>query len=267
MKDVSELMRMDGRVALVTGGAGHIGSTIADALAECGADVAILDLDAANPSRVADEIAAAREVTSLGFAVDLTDQDAVEAVPDRVLQRWGRLDVVVNCAALVGTSELGGWAVPFLEQDPDTWRAALEVNLTAPFVLTRACTPALRDSGHGAIINVGSIYGISGPDMRLYGDSGLGNPAAYAASKGGLMQFTKWLATTLAPKVRANAISLGGIFRGHDDEFVRRYSQRTPLGRMGTEEELKGAAVYLAGDMSAYVTGHNLVVDGGWTAW
>jgi NAD(P)-dependent dehydrogenase (short-subunit alcohol dehydrogenase family) len=148
-----------------------------------------------------------------------------------------------------------------------TWRRALEVNLTEPFVLIQAAANDLRASGRGSVINVSSIYGLVGPDWRLYDDTSLGNPAAYAASKGGLVQLTRWLATTLAPYVRVNAIAPGGVFRNTPEPFLGRYVARTPLGRMAQEEDIKGAVAYLASDLSAYVTGQCLAVDGGWTAW
>ena len=116
-------------------------------------------------------------------------------------------------------------------------------------------------------MNVASIYGLVGPDWRLYEGTEIGNPAAYSASKGGLLQLTRWLATTLAPDVRVNSITPGGVFRDTPEPFLSRYLSRTPLGRMATEEDFKGAIAYLASDLSAYVTGQNLVVDGGWTAW
>ena len=169
----------------------------------------------------------------------------------------GSLDIVVNCAAFVGTSGLSGWVTPFEEQSVDTWRAALETNLTACFALIQAATPFLRESGHGSVINIGSTYGVVGPDMSLYEGTAMGNPAAYAASKGGLTQLTRWLATTLAPDIRVNCISPGGIARGQDEKFVERYKTRTPMKRMGTEEDMKGALLYLASDLSAYVTGQN----------
>ena len=154
-----------------------------------------------------------------------------------------------------------------MEQSTEAWRLALEVNLTAPFVLAQACAPALSQTGHGSIININSIYGMVGPDMSLYKETSMGNPAAYAASKGGLMQLTRWLATTLAPRVRANSITSGGVWRNQPEAFTSRYTERTPLKRMATEEDLKGAVAYLASDLAAYVTGQNLIVDGGWTAW
>jgi len=188
-------------------------------------------------------------------------------VPRLVMDQMGRLDILINNAALVGTSELKGWATPLAEQSADTWRLALEVNLTAPFVLTRACAPMLTASGHGSVINMGSIYGIVGPDKKLYAGTKMGNPAAYAVSKGGLLQLTRRLATVLAPDVRVNAIPVGGVWRNQPEDFHQRYRDKTPLNRMAIEEDLKGAVAFLAGDLSAYVTGHNLVGDGGWTIW
>lgn len=267
MKSIRELMNLRGRAALVTGGAGHIGRAICETLAELGADVAVLDVDSPACRQTADELASRHGVGAEALAVDLTDENQLATVCDRVLARFDRLDILVHCAAFVGVSKLSGWATAFEKQSPAVWRQALELNLTAPFVLTQLCSKALARSGKGAVINVASIYGLVGPHPRLYEGSDLGNPAAYAASKGGLLQLTRWLATMLAPKVRVNAITPGGVWRGHQPPFLDRYNERTPLGRMGVEEELKGAAAYLASDMSAYVTGHNLVVDGGFTIW
>ena len=146
-----------------------------------------------------------------------------------------------------------------------SWKIPLPPT-SSPFQ-AMSTTPWLEKSGAASVIQIASIYGMLGPDLRLYEGTGMGNPAAYAASKGGLLQMTRWLSTVLAPKVRVNAITPGGIWRRQAAEFVERYESRVPLGRMGSEEDLKGAVAYLASDLSAYVTGHNLVVDGGWTAW
>ena len=267
MAPVKELMDLRGRVALVTGGGGHIGGAMSEALAEMGATTVILDKSEESCTHTAMRINETYGVDTLPLIVDLSDEVAVRSVPDIILDRFERLDTLVNCAALVGTSELKGWAVPFQEQSSDTWRSALEVNLTAPFLLVQACAEALAVSGRGSVTNIGSIYGVVGPDYSLYEDTTLGNPAAYAASKGGLVQLTRWLATSLAPSVRVNAITVGGVWRNQPEAFHARYVARAPLRRMATEEDLKGAIVYLSSDLSAYVTGHNLVVDGGWTAW
>ena len=177
------------------------------------------------------------------------------------------LNVLINNAAFVATSDLQGWSAPFEQQTVVTWRLALEVNLTAVFDLCQGLTPMLRASRGANIINICSIYGEHGPDWRLYEGTTMSNPAAYGASKGGLMQFTRWLATTLAPDIRVNSISPGGIFRNQDPRFVDRYTARTPLRRMATENDFRGAVAFLASDLSAYVTGQNISVDGGWRVW
>jgi NAD(P)-dependent dehydrogenase (short-subunit alcohol dehydrogenase family) len=199
---------------------------------------------------------------------DLEEEGQVRALPEIASQFGkGRLDIVVNCAAFVGDSSFPGWAVPFEQQSTEAWRRALEVNLTSAFALIQSALPYLQRSPNASIVNIGSIYGVGGPDLRLYEGTNIGNPAAYAASKGGLVQLTRWLATTLAPKVRVNCVSPGGLYRGHTDPFLTRYLDRVPLGRMGTEADVVGAVVFLAGDLAAYITGQNLMVDGGWTAW
>ena len=268
MKSLAELSDLKGRVALITGGAGHLGKTFSEALAEQGASIVVLDIDAPACELVAQQVHDQYSVETMALVADLADEPQVAAAPDKVLERFGRLDILVNNAAFVGTTRLEGWTVPFPEQLPSTWRAALEVNLTAPFVLTQASTKALQASGHGSVINIGSINGMQGIDRRLREDTPMGTPAAaYAASKGGLIQLTRYLSTILAPEVRVNSISFGGIQRGQPEPFYGRYVDRTPLRRMATEEDGKGAIAYLASDLSVYVTGHNLVVDGGWTAW
>jgi len=261
-------MDLTGRTALITGGAGHIGMAFGETLAEAGANIAILDRDESRVQSVAGGIAEKYAVQTIGMTMDLSNEEEVVAAPKRVAEELGSLDMLINCAAFVGTSNLKGWVVPFEEQSVETWRAAVETNLTAPFALIQAATPYLRESGHGSVINIGSTYGVVGPDMSLYDDTAMGNPAAYGASKGGLIQLTRYLATVLGPdNIRVNCISPGGIARGQDEKFVARYEARTPLKRMGTEEDMKGTILYLASDLSAYVTGQNLLVDGGWTAW
>ena len=267
MKRISELMSLKGRVAVITGGAGHIGSAIAEALAELGANIMILDISLESCLLVCERISKEYAVETLPLAINLAQEEHIRTVPDEVANKFGRLDILVNCAAFVGTSKLQGWITSFEEQSVDTWKQALDVNLTAPFILTQACTPALKESGHGSVINIASTYGLVGPDMRLYEGTEMGNPAAYAASKGGLLQLTRWLATVLAPDIRVNAITPGGVSRGQPEVFQRRYIERTSLKRMAIEEDLKGAAVYLASDLSSYVTGQNIIIDGGYTVW
>jgi len=246
-----ELGDLSGRRALVAGGAGRLGRACVDALTELGAVVAVVDVAA----------------EADGVRADIADEHQARAAVRETAERLGGLDVLVHCAALVGQDELPGWNVPFAEQTVEAWGAALRVNLTSAFVLVHEARDGLAASGHGSVVLFGSIYGLVGPDTSLYAGTEMANPMAYGASKGGLLQLVRYLATTLAPRVRVNAISPGGVERGQPAAFVERYSARTPLGRMATEEDVKGAVAFLASDLSAYVTGHNLVVDGGWTTW
>ena len=266
-RTLRELMSLAGRVAIVTGGAGHIGAAIAHGLAELGAAVAVVDLDGRTAIAAAEVLLEKWNGKAAGFDCDLEKSEAVRDLPRRVREKLSRIDIIVNCAAFVGTSGLEGWAVPFEQQSDETWRRALEVNLTAPVMLVQAAAEDLRKSGHGSVVNVSSIYGLTGPDWRLYEGTAMGNPAAYAASKGGLVQMTRWLATTLAPGIRVNAVAPGGVFRDTQEPFLSRYIARTPLARMAREEDMVGAVAYLASDLSSYVTGQCLAVDGGWTAW
>ncbi|MBX3205832.1 MAG: SDR family oxidoreductase [Labilithrix sp.] len=267
MKGVRELFRVDGRVAIVTGGAGHLGGAFCEALAELGASIVVVDRELESCTRRTEELTSSTGARTLALGADLGRDDTPSEIVRETLRAFGRIDILINNAAFTGVSKLDAYAVPFREQSVEAWDAAMRVNLTAVFALVRASEAALAASGRGCVINVASIYGLVGPDMSLYEGTPMGNPAAYAASKGGLVQLTRYLATVLAPNVRVNCLSPGGILRGQPRSFVEKYCARTPLGRMGEEEDFKGALAFLASDASAYMTGHNLVVDGGWTSW
>lgn len=267
MKRVAELFRLDGRVMLVTGGAGHIGLAMAEALAEFGAHIVIADRAQDACDQRAQDIASRFQVQALGVAEDLGDPQAPSRIVKRVTDHFQRLDGVIHNAAFTGASGLAGYAVPFDEQSIEAWDAAVRVNMSAGFGLAQSARSWLDQSGHGVIVNVGSIYGVTAPNMNLYTGTKMGNPAAYAASKAGLVQLTKYMSTVLAPKIRVNAISPGGIERGQPEAFQSRYSALTPLGRMGTEQDLKAVTAFLCSDASAYITGQNIMVDGGWTVW
>lgn len=266
MKNLSQLADLSGRCALVTGAAGGVGEAICQSLAESGCHVVLTDRDQAALDQRVDEIVSKGGKASC-VVTDLLDWEPASTSLRAEIDRLGRIDILVNNAAFVGTSGLSGWAVPFAQQDPDLWQRVLELNLTVPFRLAQLFRQELAANQCGSIINISSIYGILGPDQRLYDGTTMGNPAAYAASKGGLVQLTRWLATSLPSGVRANAIALGGIERGQPESFQTAYVARTPLGRMGGEEDVKGAIAFLSSDLSNYVTGQLLPIDGGWSAW
>ncbi|MDB2615893.1 SDR family oxidoreductase [Luminiphilus sp.] len=267
MNTIRTLQNLAGRQVLVTGATGSLGVVIAETLAELGAGLILVDIPGANFSGVKARILDAYDVDIDCYECDLESESERVALGRRVTEKYESLSCLVNNAAFVGSSDLAGWGVQFEHQSLDTWRRAFEVNLTSIFHLCQVFAPLLRAPGNGNILNIASIYGEYGPDWSLYDDSAMGNPAAYSASKGGLIQLTRWLSTTLAPNVRVNAISPGGIFRNQHEKFVERYVQRTPMARMAHEGDFRGSVAYLASDMSGYVTGQVLRVDGGWGVW
>lgn len=267
MNTINSLMNLKGRRALITGATGELGRVMADTLAELGADLVLVDRPEADFKNLTEMLVESWGINVQHYHCDLEQQDQRTKLMECMKSGGEGLNILVNNAAFVGTSELQGWAVPFEAQTVLTWRRALEVNLTAVFELCQGLTPLLKAAKGGSVINIASIYGEYGPDWSLYEGTGMSNPAAYGASKGGLIQLTRWLATTIAPQVRVNAISPGGIARNQPEKFVQRYEVKTPLRRMATEDDFRGAVAYLASDLSSYVTGQNISVDGGWGIW
>lgn len=267
MSTLAELSDLTGRSALLTGGAGHIGLSVAEALLELGADVAILDRDPDACQKRAELLGRGSRRKVVPVACDLEDEEATRAAARASIDSLGGLDVLIHCAAYTGSTRREGWHVAFEEQGVDALTGAVRVSPTAAFILTQEARKALAAQRRGSVIFFGSIYGMVGPDMRLYEGTSMSNSAGFAIAKGGILQLTRYLATVLAPDVRVNAITPGGVWRNQPAAFVDRYVARTPMGRMAREEDFKGAIAFLASDLSAYVTGQNLVVDGGWTAW
>jgi NAD(P)-dependent dehydrogenase (short-subunit alcohol dehydrogenase family) len=255
-----ELMDLTGRVALVTGGAGHLGAALAEGLAEAGARVWV----AGRREDRLRELAGRLEPAGGWLGMDLRDADAVARGLGRLEQEAGRLDVLVNNAAFYSGLRLE-------EMDDEQWLAGLDGSLHVNFRCLQAALPLLKRRG-GSVINIASMYALVSPDPGAYQGSELGNPPNYGAGKAGLLQLTRYAACHLAPHgVRVNAVSPGPFPSPAVQEahpwFVDRLAARTPLGRIGRPHELKGAVVFLASDASSYLTGANLVVDGGWTAW
>jgi NAD(P)-dependent dehydrogenase (short-subunit alcohol dehydrogenase family) len=267
MTTLSQLMDMRGNRVLITGATGYLGQVMAETLAEVGADLILVDRPGSNFIELQNRLMNTWHVKAYFIACDFEAEFERNAMIATVKSDGLGLSCLINNAAFVGSSNLQGWASPFEEQTIETWRRAFEVNLTAAFHLSQSFAPELRASTHGNIINIASIYGEFGPDWGLYEGTAMGNPAAYSASKGGLLQLTRWLATTMSPHVRVNAISPGGVFRSQPEQFVERYVAKTPLGRMATEDDFRGAVAYLATAMSRFVTGQTLRVDGGLGVW
>jgi len=273
---IQEKFDLSGRVAVVTGGVGLLGTEFCRTLAEAGATIAVVDLNASASQAVADSLTNSG-YQSLALPTDITQPDSVNAAVEKILLAFGRLDVLVNSAALdpkFDPEAVNQGITPgaFEDYPLDLWNSALNVNLTGMFLMTQACVrPMLEQGKKGSIINICSTYGLNGPDQRIYVKDGKRiafKPIYYTVTKAGVMGFTKYLAAYYAEtEIRVNALTPGGVFNNHEDYFVKNYSAKTILGRMAEKDEMNGALLFLASDASSYMTGNNVVVDGGWTAW
>lgn len=270
MKSLNDLQDLHQGWVVITGGAGHVAEAAAQVVLELNGQVILLDRDETELTEQKKRLSDYGDFASDSIQTikcDLSSRENIDAAVCEITSvSNGVLTGLINNAAFVGTSELDGWAVPFAQQNMDTFDACLQVNLSAPFYLVQQCTELLKSSNSASVVNVSSIYGNVGPRMEMYEGTNMGNPAAYGASKAGLQLLTKWLASNLAPKVRVNDIVLGGIFRGQPESFLQQYNQHNMLGRMATEEDLKGAFALLISGLSQYMTGQSITVDGGWTA-
>jgi NAD(P)-dependent dehydrogenase (short-subunit alcohol dehydrogenase family) len=273
---IQEKFDLTGRVAIVTGGVGLLGAEFCRTLAEAGAAVAVVDLNASASQAVAGSLTNSG-YKALALSTDITQPDSVNAAVEKVLSTFGRLDILVNSAALdpkFDPDAVNKGITPgaFEDYPLDLWNSALNVNLTGMFLMTQACVKPMSEQGKkGSIINICSTYGLNGPDQRIYIKEGKRvafKPIYYTVTKAGVMGFTKYLAAYYAEtEIRVNALTPGGVFNNHEDYFVKNYSAKTILGRMAKKDEMNGALLFLASDASSYMTGNNVVVDGGWTAW
>ena len=265
-----DLFDLAGRVAIVTGAAGLLGAEYVDELARAGAIVVATDCAEARLRRVATEAAAATRGTVVPVVADLTNRDDIERLVAETMKGFGRIDILVNNAAMnpvPGSPESERQFAPFEDYPRELWEQELSVNLTGMFLVTQRVGREMARAGRGSIINVSSTYGNVGPDQRIY-PPGRYKSIGYAVTKSGVLNFTRYLAAYWGGTgVRVNTLTPGGVEAEQDGAFVRAYSERTMLGRMARRHEYRGAVRFLASDASSYMTGANLVVDGGWTAW
>jgi len=276
MKTIMDKFNLTEKVAVVTGGGGLLGKEFCRTLAEAGASVVVADLNEEAAGKMAEGLTADGYRVRMALT-DITNPDSVNALVEITLKAFGRLDILVNCAALdpkFDSDALAKGLTPgrFEDYPLDQWNAALNVNLTGMFLVTQACVkPMLEQGKRGSIINICSTYGLNGPDQRIYIKEGKRlafKPVYYTVTKSGVMGFTKYLAAYyMGTEIRVNALTPGGVYNSHDETFVTNYSAKTILGRMAHKDEMNGALLFLASDASSYMTGSNVVVDGGWTAW
>ena len=274
---IQEKFDLKGKTAVITGGSGLLGAEFCRTMAEAGANVVVADIAEAAAKETAQALVDAGYAAT-GLALDVTKQDSVNALVDATLKEFGSLDILVNSAALdpkfdAAASSKGIAPGAFENYPLEDFKAAVDVNLTGMFLITQACVKQMVAQGKkGSIINICSTYGLNGPDQRLYlnddGSRVAFKPVYYTTTKAGVVGFTKYLAAYYAgTEIRVNALTPGGVFNDHNDTFNRKYSEKTIMGRMAHKDEMNGALLFLASEASSYMTGNNVIVDGGWTAW
>ena len=274
---ILDKFNLNGKTSIVTGGTGLLGQEFCKTLAEAGSAVVILDINKQKLLEVETSLKSAG-YRALAIETDITDPRSVKEMAEQVTATFGSIDVLVNSAALDPKFDPDavnkGIAPGAFEEYPlDQWNAALNVNLTGTFLMTQAvCKQMVKQGKKGSIVNICSTYGLNGPDQRIYrkadGSQPAFKPVYYTTTKAGIVGFTKYLAAYyMGTEIRVNMLTPGGVYNGHDELFEKNYSAKTILGRMARKDEMNGALLFLASDASSYMTGNNVIVDGGWTAW
>jgi NAD(P)-dependent dehydrogenase (short-subunit alcohol dehydrogenase family) len=271
LPDLGSRFRLDGKVVVITGATGILGGAYCRGFAQAGARVIASDLSLARCEELGREINAQHPASVVPLEVDLRDEQSVAGWAAVISKQFGGIDVLINNAA----AKSPRFFAPLPDFPLADWNEVMAVNLTGMFLAIRALGPAMAERGRGSIVNVSSIYGVVGPDQRVYEGSNypelggaINTPLVYSASKGAVIAMTRYLATYWGPRgVRCNTLTPGGVESGQNETFRQKYCDRVPLGRMGEKLDLLCAALFLASDASSYINGHNLIVDGGWTAW
>lgn len=273
MKSYSQNFNLKGKAALVTGATGILGPNFCHGLAESGANVAVVDIDPEGVKKVAAELREKYGIKTTEVVCDVSNPESVQAMVDQVVATLGGIDILHNNAA-TKSSDVRAFFASFEEYSLKTWREVMSVNLDGMFLVAQAVgRQMIKQKRGGSIIQTSSIYGLVGPDFRIYeGSEYMGGPislpAVYSASKAGVIGLTRHLATLWAThNIRVNCVVPGGVGSGQNNEFARRYSERIPMGRMAMADELVGTLIFLASDASSYTTGQVLAIDGGLTAW
>lgn len=260
---LNKIFNLKNKIAVITGGAGILGTEYAMALAMTGARVAVLDIKKMHTKH--ELLKLSKKYPIKFFMVDITRKQGVKTVLAEIQKLWGTPSILINNAAIDFPPDANKKEL-FENYSIEKWNSTLAVNLTGALICCQVFGGAMAKNGGGSIINISSTYGVVSPDQRIY--KNFIKPVSYSVTKSGILNLTRYLATYWGAKnVRVNTLTPGGVFNNQTKEFVKKYSSKTPLGRMARKDEYNGVILFLASDASAYMTGANLIVDGGWTAW
>ena len=264
--NVKNIFDLTDKTVILTGAAGYLGGNYADGLSQSGANVVLADINYQRCKKLEHKIREKYDVDPLSVKLDLTQPKSINNLVSKITKKYSNVDVLINNAAYQGTPKIR--TAGFENLTLETWNQAISVNLTGIFLLSQQIGKIMKNQKFGNIINISSIYGIVGADQRIYGKSGLNSAVFYAATKGAVLNLTRYLASFWnRTGIRVNTFSPGGVENKQDKNFVKNYSKKTMIGRMARNDEYVGALIFLASDASSYMTGSNLIIDGGWTAW
>ena len=270
---ISKLFDIKNRNIVITGSSGLLGSQYANTLSAAGANVILVDLDSAKNKKLENSLIKKYGTRARSYTTDISNIQEVKKLAKNVLNDFKKIDGLINNAAYTSKGAKAESAKPYgsFENFPiKIWQKSIDINLTGVFFCSQVFGKIMVKQGKGVIVNIASTYGLVGADQRIYGKSGLNLPISYAATKGGIVNLTRYLAAYWSKKnIRVNTLSPGGVLDStyQDKKFIKKYSERTILGRMARKDEYNGAMLFLISDASSYMTGANLIVDGGWTAW
>ncbi|QGJ69046.1 Short-chain dehydrogenase [Planctomycetales bacterium 10988] len=261
---LDELFGLTGEVAAVVGGAGRIGKVICETLASVGCKVAILDMEIEAAEKLSQQLNR-QGFSTIALESDTKSKESLEQAIETIQQTWGPPTILVHATQYRGQ---GFYSSEVHDYPQAAWEEVLDTNLTGPFVACQVFGKSMSEHGGGSMVLFGSTYGLVSPDPRIYGESGVNSPPAYAASKSALLNLTRYLAVHYRDKnIRVNCLCPGGVFDNQEESFVKAYCERTPLGRMAQAKDYCGAVLFLVSPSAAYMTGSILTIDGGWTAW
>ncbi len=258
------------KTAVLTGSAGRLGNEFAHTLCEAGANVILVDIDSKKNKKLEHILKKKFDNKIISCDLDISNQNSIKELKKEILAKFGRIDILINNAFFNPSINQTQKTKKFETFPLEIWNKVIGVNLTGVFVCLQELGSLMAKQKGGVIVNISSIYGLVGADQRIYGDSGLNSQPSYAATKGAIVNFTRYLASYWHGKnIRVNTLTLGGVLDKSymKNSFIKKYSEKTILGKMANKNEYNGALLFLVSDASSYMTGANLVVDGGWTAW